>query len=296
MAVSMSWDTLAAIDSALPFDTSSKPIEIISSTLKQTASLIQSDGIRGTRSRYGDRVKQGQKSVAGDLVLNPTPIELDTLLPYILGANESTDVFAVADTLPSFYVMLDRVQKLHTYAGLVVARAVFDFTANQLVRLTLSLVGTTETEANAGGFPSLTIDTGEAYVMHQGVLSLHSSNREFNSARLTIDNAPLVLYRNNQEASAITPGDRVVTLDVELPYDSSNYDIYTSQEAGTWASGSLTLTNGNQSLLFSMNSLRSEPGTPDIQARGQELVMPLSFRAYMTGSTREIQITNDSTT
>lgn len=296
MTVSMSWDTLAALDTALPFDTSSIPIELVSSTLKQTASLIQSDGIRGTRSRYGDRVAQGQKSVAGDLVMNPTPVELDTLLPYILGAAESTDVFAVADTLPSFFVMLDRVQKLHTYAGLVVSRAVFDFTANQLVRLTLSLVGTTETEANAGGFPSLTIDTGEAYVMHQGVLTYDSVAREFNSARLTIDNSPLVLFRNNQEASAITPGDRIVTLDVELPYDSANQDIYTEQEAGTWANGTLVLTNGNQSLTFTLNSLRAEPGTSDIQARGQELVMPLSFRAYMTGSTREISVTNDSTT
>lgn len=292
----MGWATQCAIDSALPFDTSSKPIELITSSLKQTASLIQSEGMRGTRSRYGDRVTQGQKSVAGDLVLNPTPVELDTLLPYILGANEATDVFSVADTLPSFYAMLDRVQKLHTYAGLVVARAVFNFTANQLVRLTLSVVGTTETEANAGGFPSLTIDTGEAYVMHQGVLTYDSVAREFNSATLTIDNAPLVLFRNKQEASAITPGDRIVTLDVELPYDDANQDIYTEQEAGTWASGSLALTNGNQSLTFTLNSLRSEPGTPDIQARGQELVMPLSFRAYMTGSTREISVTNDSTT
>lgn len=296
MTVSMSWATQCALDSVLPFDTSSKPLEIISSTLKQTASLIQSEGIRGTRSRNGARVKQGQKSVGGDLVMNPTPVELDNLLPYILGANESTDVFAVADTLPTFLVMLDRVQKLHTYAGLVVARAVFDFTANQLVRLTLTVNGTTETEANAGGFPSLTIDTGEAYVMHQGALTLHSSTREFNSARLTIDNGLNVFFRNSQEAAAIVPGDRVVTLDVELPYDSNNLDIYTSQEAGTWASGTLVLTNGNQSCTIAMNSLRAEPGTPDIQNRNGELVMPMSFRAYMTSSTREVQFTNDSTT
>lgn len=296
MTVSMGWDTLAAIDSALPFDTSSKPIELISSTLKQTVPLIQSEGMQGTRSRTAPRVSQGQKTVAGDLVMNPTPVELDTLLPYILGANESTDVFAVADTLPSFYVMLDRVQKLHTYAGLVVARAVFDFTANQLVRLTLSLVGTTETEANAGGFPSLTIDTGEAYVAHQAVLTYDSVAREFNSARLTIDNAPKVDFRMNQEANVITPTDRIVTLDVELPYDSANNDIYTEQEAGTYANATLVLTNGNQSLTFTLNSLMAEPGTPDIQARGQELVMPLSFRAYKSGSTNEIEITNDSTT
>lgn len=296
MTVSMGWDTLAAIDSALPFDTSSKPIELISSSLKQTASQIQSEGMRGTRSRNGNRVAQGQKTVAGDLVMNPTPVELDTLLPYILGAAESTDVFAVADTLPSFFVMLDRVQKLHTYAGLVVARAVFDFTANQLVRLTLSLVGTTETEANAGGFPALTIDTGEAYVAHQAVLTYDSVAREFNSARLTIDNAPKVDFRMNQEANVITPTDRIVTLDVEMPYDSANNDIYTEQEAGTWASATLVLTNGNQSCSIALNSLRAEPSTADIPGRGQELVNPYSFRAYKTGSTNEIEITNDSTT
>lgn len=296
MAPSMVWATQAALDSALPFDTSSIPLEFLSSTLKQTASLIQSEGIRGTRSRNGARVKQGQKTVAGDIAMNPTPVELDTLLPYILGANESTDVFAVADTLPSFYLMLDRVAKLHTYAGLVVARAVFEFTAQQLVKLTLSLVGTTETEANAGGFPSLTINSGEAYVLHQGVLTLQGSTRQFNNARLTIDNAPLVLFRNAQEAAAITPSDRIVTLDVEVPYDTTNADIYTNEEAGTFASGSLVMTNGNQSLTFTLNSLRSEPGTPDVQSRNGELVLPLSFRAYMTSSTREISVTNDSTT
>ena len=116
MAESMGWAAKMAVDSALPFDASSIPLEFISESFVENEERVDSEGIRGTRSRHGERVHAGLRRVGGSIVLNPSPGELDTLLPYILGAAESTDSFAVADTLPDFQLMIDRVAKVFTYA------------------------------------------------------------------------------------------------------------------------------------------------------------------------------------
>jgi hypothetical protein len=295
MAASHSWATALAMDSALPFDTSSEAFEFISATLKETVERIDNEGLRGTRSRRGERVVPGLKRILGDIVMNPAPDELDRLLPRILGAAESTDVFAVAETLPEFFVMIDKVAKLQTYSNCRVARATFRGQAGQPVVLTLSVVGKSRTEGAAGGFPAVTYTTQEPYVFHQGVLTLHAAAREIEEFELTIDNVIEPRFRNSQTATDVTPADRIVTLSCRCPYDATNADVYTNESGGTFASGTLVLTNGARSLQFALNALKSIPETPEVPGRGQELMLPLNYRAHMTGTTREIVVTNDNT-
>lgn len=297
MASSMGWGTALAIDlDDGTFDSSSKRLEFVPPmTLGATTPIIKSEGIRGTRSRFGERIVQGQISVGGDINLEPTPDELDYLLPLILGANESTDVFAVADTLQTFWVLVDRVAKCHRYAGCYVSKAVFEFAQNQLMKLTMSVVGKTETELSSGSFTAGSISALQSYIIHQLVLTLHGSTRQFERAVLTIDNAPEIKHYGAQAAQVINPGDRIVTLATTLPYDTTNADVYTNQAAGTWANGSAVATNGNRSITFTLNSLRAlDLKTSEVAQRNAELGLPLTFQAFQTTTTKEISITNDS--
>lgn len=283
-----------AFDTDATFDTSSEAREILSSTLKETVERIENEGLRGTRSRHGERVVPGLKRVAGDIVMNVNPADMDLDLPRILGAAESTDVFAVAETLPDFWVMIDEVAKLQKFNNCKVQKATWRGQKGQPITLTLTVVGKSRTEAAAGGFPAVTYSTLEVYVFHQGVLTLQGSAVEMEEFELTVENVIDPKFRNSQTATDVSPGDRIVTLSCKVPYDTTNCAIYTAESAGTFASGTLVFTNGNRSITFTLNNLKSIPETPDVPARGSELMLNLNYRAYMTGSTREIVVTNDS--
>ena len=301
MAKSMSHQAKLALDAALPFDGSSEAYEFISETLQQTISQLASEGIRGTRSRHGERVIQGQKAVSGSIVLQPTQAELDLLLPRILGANESTDVFDVAEALPEFYAMVDRVGKVFTYGPLKIGSAVFTGSENNKIDLTLNVVGRgSETIGNAGTFPSISIDTDLPLAFHQGTLTLQGNTLRFNSFTLTIENGVEARFENSQSAIALVETDRVVTLELSAPYTadsgSDGVAVYGADVAGTVASGTLVFAPASgRSVTFSLNSLRPTTRSPNVPGRNQEIRVALSYQAMKTSSTNEISVTNDRT-
>ena len=120
---------LAVDDSAVTqladFDSGSFRYEFVSESLARRQSHVESFGIRGTRSRAADRVRIARERITGQIVLYPTPVELDQWLPRILGAAEASDVFALAEGLPEFGVLLERATKRFVYTGCRVAKAVF---------------------------------------------------------------------------------------------------------------------------------------------------------------------------
>lgn len=297
MAESMPFATALAFDLDGTFDSSSERYEVLPGmSLGATTPLVQSEGMNGSRSRRGEKVVQGQIKVDGDVPFEPTPDDLDLLLPRILGAAESSDVFAVADTLPEFYALVDRVAKVHKYSGCQVGKAVFDFSPGALMKLTLSIVGKAESELNAGSFVAGALSTLQAYILHQLVVNLHGSARQVDRWVMTIDNVPDVEFYNSQTAFSITPADRIVTVATTVPYNTSHADLYTLQKGGTYANGSATATNGNRSFAATLNSLRAlDLRSSTIAQRNEALGLPLTFQAFQTSTTKEIVVNNDST-
>src|SRR4051812_8424239 len=112
-----------AMDAVLPFDTSSEPIEFITESLIKVQTHVQTGGVRGTRQRSADRVRINSERVTGSTVHNPTVVELDRLWPRILGGTTAGGITLLAETLPEFQVMIDRVSKVFTYNACRVNRA-----------------------------------------------------------------------------------------------------------------------------------------------------------------------------
>ncbi len=292
---SIGWQGILALD-ASTFDTSSEPFVFLSEDLRMTLGRIESNGIRGTRSQRGERVSRGLKTIAGSITLHPSPTELDLLLPRILGAAESTDVFALDDTLPSFNVLIDRVAKVFQYDTCKIASAVFSGQTRQKLQLVLNIVGTSETINNAGTFPALTPDADEAYVFHQGTLSLGGTAYNFRSFQLTIDNGITPEFNNSQTATDLTPRDRTVMFDVSTPFTSTEAGLYSTSVAATSGiAGILTFTSGNKSLVATMNSLIAEDRTPVLSGKDQLITLERAYKAFRTGTTKEIVFTNDPT-
>lgn len=267
--------------------------DFISESVGKRGSIVEHDGIRGTRSRQGERTRAGTYSVGGTISMQPSPEELAALLPWILGAAASGTTYALAETLSSRYVTIDKVAKVCTYAGCYVNRATFSSGENSPLSLELEIVGQTETVGNAGTFPSLLNGNTGPFVHHDATGTFVSGSRSFKRASLTIDNRLIVAHNNSQSASFIVPGDRMISVSLETPWSSAEVDLHDQAAAGYAAT--LSYAYNNYSLSFALANLQVPSNTPEVGGRGQEITLKIEGMARMASTTKELVVTLDST-
>jgi hypothetical protein len=282
----MGWGSSNPVDTAIEFN---------SESIRKSATILETGGIRGTRSHPKERTRSGTYTVGGSMSCNPGPTELAFLLPYILGANASGTTFALAETLPSAYITVDRVAKVFTYAGMKVNRGTFRCSQGQLLQLDLDLMGKTETVANAGTFPSLTLGTEAPYVFHDAVITIASTAYPVSDLDITIDNRlEGNRFQNSQTRTELPTMDRTVTVTVNTEFTSSTTALYDAANNYTGLSCTVVFTNGNYSITFTLPALQVPAQSPVVGGRN-EIMMPLQFTARKSGSTAELTVTNDST-
>lgn len=275
-------------------------LEFLRCGIVKRSALIVSEGLRGTRSRFANQVNLGPYTVGGPLAVECRPDTLDLLLPWITGGTKSGDVIALAETLTSRYVTVDKVARVPTYADCYVNQAVFSGRAGQNVTLELDVQGKTYTLGAAGSFPNIanTLSDLAPYVFSQGVLILGGTERQFDDFRLTLNNA-LMLDRffNSLTRTDLPTTDRSVSFSCRNPYTATEIDLDDLALDGIAAT--LTFTNGSRSLAVSLTNLKAPPSDPEIPGRGQEVAQTLDFQVYATAVTgtitREVVFTNDST-
>lgn len=274
---------------ASTFDASSYPIEFVSESLQLVGVHVDTSGIRGTRSHASERVKEGSKTVQGSITLEPSPADLDMLLPWILGGSESNDTFPLADALSALNVLVDKVDDCYLYSDVYVNRAVFSSEEGGPLRLTLDLIGKTETASQE--FPALTLGVAannKPYMHHELTLSLASSSRQCKRLEITVDNHLSTAYNNSLTPSEIKAQDRTVTVRAELP---ASEDLHGQAVAGI--AGSATYAHSGCSTVFTFGKLQIPDNTPTVSGK-TEIVHSLDMVARMNGSTRELVVTNDS--
>lgn len=266
--------------------------EFLAESVAKSLDILDTSGMRGTRSHPAERTRDGNFTIGGTIRYHATPNLLDLLLPRINGAAESTDVFALADTIPEFDILIDRVARRFVYAGCKVGRATFRASAGGLLELDVDVTGKTET-VSATSFPSISAPTDAPYVFSDGAFTMLSSAREVTDFEITIDNVLDVRFSNSQSATSIIASDRIVTCSLRVPYNSTNADLY-GVNTGSAATASFVFTNGTKSVTFTIGTLQIPDRSPVVQSKG-ELFLQINGIAKMTGSTRELSVTNDPT-
>ncbi|HBL47657.1 phage tail tube protein [Gimesia sp.] len=250
--------TRVAIDSALPFDASSIPIEIVGAeSLVESQTIDETGGTTGTTEHIVERTRLGQKRCSGTIRVPASKLALDTLLPLILGAAESTDSFALADSLPEFVMMIDRDEKVYSYSGCRIARATFNGSSGQMVMVDLDIEAETESEGAAGSFPTLATPTESPYRFEDGVLTIVGEAREFSEFSLVIENQlDTERFENTLTRVDIPLLDRIITLGTNHPWSTDNLDLIKQDLAG--AGGSLVLTNteSDDALTFTFGAIQ----------------------------------------
>ncbi len=298
MTESMGFKSQAAVNpfgsGTTAFNSSSVRFELLSHSIKESIEVVADDGLRGSRSRDISRVAQGNIKVAGDLVLTPTPAELEVFMPFILGTASSGGTYAEADTLTDMYVMLDNVSEVNTYL-LRVNHAKFESAPGEKLKMTLSCVGKTMTQGAAGSFPNTvpaidaTIRPYMFYDLASGV-TLSGTAYSIDKFEVTIDHMIQPTYMQGQIATDLEPTDRVIKLSLQTKYTATEQTLFNANRAGTAASGSLSFTNGTNTFSMTFAKLLAPSESVVVPGR-QHLRWPVEYQAYANGSTKELVVT-----
>lgn len=267
--------------------------DFLSESLAVNESFVDTNGLRGVRDHSIERLRQGIRHIGGQIRMQPTAVELAGLLPWILGANASGNTYAIADTLQTRNVVVDRIAKVFSYSGVVVDRATIRGNQGEALELLLDVCAIDESVGNSGTFPSLSLDTTTGPFVHtDGVFSINSTEVSARSFEVTIDNRiDKERFFNSLTATALLPMDRIVTMSTQLPYGDA-YTLYGTGVGGVAAT--LTFTNGLTSLVLTMPKVAFPRRSPTYTAGRAEQMLPLQGQCYRSGSTASITCTLDS--
>lgn len=249
---------------------------------------LDTNGLRGTRSRSIERNMPNLKRVNGQLKLIPTATEMTTLLPWINGAAAVSTSYPLGETLTAYTIVIDRIIKVHTYAGCKVGRARFHCAQGSALNLDLDVIGTTETEGAAASFSSTSIDIAtRPWMFHQMTLTVDGTSVTPKSYEETLDNViDSERFFNSQTLTVANATDRHHMLRIELPYGDSAA-TYTDDLLATGVPVVATWTNGVYILTRTFAKVAFTKVAPEINDRG-EIFLVLSGEAFKSSTTEAV--------
>jgi hypothetical protein len=279
--------SMAAVGTAI--GAYSESYEFVSESLAKRLTILETAGIRGTRSHPAERTRDGTYSVQGTIHFHCSRGLLDLLLPRILGGG-SSPTYTLAEGLPAFDMLIERVASRFVYGTCKVGRAVFKARASGLLELALDVVGETEA-VSATAFPAIAAPTDAPYIWQDCVITLSSVARVVTEFELEIDNHLRARFSNSQTATDVYPTDRTVSLRCTVPFTGDDADLYGPNSAGA-AAGSLAFTNGAHSVSFALAQVQFADHSPAVAGKG-EIFLRLDGTAKRLGAASELIVTNN---
>lgn len=283
------------IDTANPV---TKRFEFARCMLGAHESIIDANGIIGSRSRDIERVRNGLVHVNGQIEVEPSALEWSLLLPWMMGGATSGSpavTYTLGEQMPTRFISVDKVAKVFTYAGCAVNKFTLRGAQGEALKCTIEVIGTTETQANSGTFPALTIDlTTRPFVFHDGAITMNGTSTLMKSWELTVDNHidPERFFNSVTLASTLAL-DRTTTFRTSIAYDSVlGAAIYGTGIAG--AAVVINHTNGNSTLNLTMPAVSFPKQGIMVPGRVEEMleINGLCFRAALVS---ELSITSNPT-
>src|SRR5262245_18028464 len=140
MGIAVGQVTQLGIDSASPVTVRQ---DFLHCDIGADEMFIDANGLKGTLSPNIARVRQGPRRVHGTLSMQPNVLEMQQILPWILGTNVSGTTYALADTAQTRYVAVDRAGGTNQalYDSVAVNRATFHSAEFQPLTVDMDLLG-----------------------------------------------------------------------------------------------------------------------------------------------------------
>lgn len=274
--------------------TISEAYEFISETLTTNTEHLDTDGIIGTRSQRSETVVEGKIKIAGTIKLRPKAAELANLWQRILGGTPTGTApvtYPVAEVVPYFWIMIDKVGKVFQYNECKINKATFTFEEGKIVELDLEIVATSCTITAAGTFTAgLTLTAAQPFVWYNATYTFNAIARSVKKATVVIDNQLLQdEYRNSQTVQVIQEGKRIVTIESTTPFTSDETDLLSLAVAGVPAT--VVATAGATTLTMTFAAVAAPQHDPNVAGISQEITKDTTFTARSLGAAKEIVVT-----
>ena len=251
----------------------------VSSSMARKQTILERDGLRGTRSHASDDLALGPDAVGGNLLFEPTPVDLTFWWPFILGLPSAgmpgTTPWLLAETLPSFTWSEKRNVENFQYQGCTVNRAVISGSQGGICRLSLDVVAQAEL-LNTTSW--LTADVTQPYLFSDLTLTLTTALLNCRDFELTIDNALLTgRYMNRTTVASLPAGDRGISLKTTTAWDSTNAAIAALYNTGLtgFSGATLELSTGTPTTTFTFGKLNAPAESPTRKLADDELGSPI---------------------
>jgi hypothetical protein len=249
-------------------------------------------GRRGTRQEYSCGARVLREVVAGGFELQPTAAQLDWFLQRGLGDAISTFPAAPVtpgETLPQFYVHVDKGPRNFRYEKVVIARLGLSVRESDYLKLRVDLVGSTEVSDVAWPGSPPAIACASEYVCSDAVFNLAASPYKFKSIDLSIDNQIADGQHENALLRTVFESEGLaIGLNALFAYRSDTLALYRRAVAGDV--GSLVFADGTTTYTFAFPNLKVPGKGPLVPARG-EITQNISMRAKRTVADPQITVT-----
>jgi hypothetical protein len=252
---------------------------------------LEANGMRGTRSHIAERVIEGVEEVAFQIETMPSPEEFALILAFAGFAATGT-TYNLTEALTAYYFTVDKVTKVPTYSGCKCNSLTISAVKNSPWRVTMDVIGAQETDGDAASFPAISLTETPPLALHHCAVTLQSSARSVVDLTIKIDHMLEAQANNAAYSELIEPTDRLVTVEMTVPYTAANADLKNQAVAG--ATATAVFTYGNYSCTFTFAKLQFPKGGVPVQGKSG-LMLQLSGTARMSSTTRELVITLDST-
>lgn len=289
----------------LSFASGATQIPFFRESLQKKNTVIHPDVIIGSRQEASERARFGPSFYGGWVVLSLTPGHAALIFPWLLGADASGTTFALAETLQTMSVLVDKVTGVHEFYNGVINRAVIHGKQNgpggppNWITVALQFIFQNYLAPGASeSFPSTSFAvTGEyaPLVFEDSVLTLGGSSVEAKEFTIDINNYVQPRWVNNLEATALCPRRRTVTLTTLHPYDSGTSSLYNLAITGVSSTKTLAITNGTVSHTFTFGGALQMPVVTPIVTGKEEINLELQMSARSLSGADGLTCTIDST-
>lgn len=277
--------------------------------------------IRGTLEGHANRVTAGLERLKFTIKMNPSPSEMDLILPLIGTTQVSTDNFSVVDgsgnstAPPAFEVVVDRNTQIDLYDDCKIDKAIYRGQKGDApVELILEIMATTMTrdtswQDSAAGAIAAIGTPDICYAFTEGSLKLGSALGEssdgiieFDRFAVVINNNLQVQYNNSRTPTNICATRRDIQLLANSPFVSGTKALFNTPAGGDTTGFSspnayvkFTRSSANISTEFRFGNIKAIATPPDIPGK-QELRLDLAYTAYTTSSAAALIVVHDATT
>lgn len=269
------------------FDASSIRLDFIRpETIRKMGRIIGGQGIWGGYYPLASRARLGHNYCYGEFRVNPSPGNMELLLPYLVGTKETN---FYPNLCPNKFGLLiyrdleDGDTKSFEYTNCEVAywelesmAARFrqaegiDDDAPDILTLTIGVIATTEAFT---AWPATEPDLPESaayypYAIHDGTFTLETKAREVFGFKLRYENNRVPVYANSLTAIGFAPTNsgRRITLEAMFPWDEDTKELYDVSYEG--AAGEVAMTLGTRSTTFHLANFKIPPESPYIADYG----------------------------